>query len=90
MQANVHAVHVTQTVSDARISAVHAPYLCSVVGLLLALCPRLAGAGLLSELLQTGLQLQLFLAGLAELPRLLAVHRLQLTAQLPLLGTQLP
>lgn len=56
------------------------PYLCSVVGFLLALCPRLAGAGLLSELFQTGLQLQLFLAGLAELPRLLAVHRLQLAA----------
>lgn len=66
------------------------PYLCSVVGLLLALCPRLAGTGLLSELLQTGLQLQLFLAGLAELPRLLAVHRLQLAAKLPLFGAQLP
>lgn len=66
------------------------PYLCSVVGLLLALCPWLAGAGLLSELLQTGLQLQLFLAGLAELPRLLTVHRFQLAAQLPLLGAQLP
>ncbi|TNN58042.1 hypothetical protein EYF80_031714 [Liparis tanakae] len=66
------------------------PYLRGVVGLLLALRPRLAGAGLLSELLQTGLQLQLLLAGLAELPRLLAVHRLQLAAQLPLLGAQLP
>lgn len=66
------------------------PYLLSVVGLLLALCARLASAGLLSELLQTGLQLQLLLAGLAELPRLLAVYRFQLAAQLPLLGAQLP
>lgn len=65
-------------------------YLLSVVGLLLALCPRLASAGLLSELLQTGLQLQLLLAGLAELPRLLAVYCFQLAAQLPLLGAQLP
>lgn len=65
-------------------------YLLSVVGLLLALRPRLTSAGLLSELLQTGLQLQLLLAGLAELPRLLAVYRFQLAAQLPLLGTQLP
>lgn len=65
-------------------------YLLGVVGLLLALRARLAGAGLLPELLQTGLQLQLLLARLAQLPRLLAVHGLQLAAQLPLLGAQLP
>lgn len=65
-------------------------YLLGVVGLLLALRARLAGAGLLPELLQTGLQLQLLLARLAQLPRLLTVHGLQLATQLPLLGAQLP
>lgn len=87
---------ITQIVSDARTFSVRArvpplsPYLRCVVGLLLALCPHFAGTGLLSELLQTGLQLQLFLAGLAKLPRLLAVHCLQLAAKLALLGAQLP
>lgn len=64
--------------------------LLGVVGLLLALRARLAGAGLLPELLQTALQLQLLLTRLAQLPRLLAVHGLQLAAQLPLLSAQLP
>lgn len=66
------------------------PYLFSIVGLLLALCPRLAGASLLSKLLQTGLEFQLLLSGLAELPGLLAVYGFQLATQLPLLGAQLP
>ena len=65
-------------------------YLLGVARLLLALRPRLAGAGLLPELLQAGLQIQLLLAGLAELSRLLAVHRFQFAAQLALLGAQLP
>lgn len=90
----MNTLYVTEIHSDAKVCACMcspvSPYLCCVVGLLLALRPWLAGAGLLSELLQTGFQLQLLLAGLAELPCLLAVHRLQLAAQLMLLGAQLP
>lgn len=63
------------------------PYLLSIVGLLLTSHPWLTGASLLSELLQTGLQLQLLLVGLAELTSLLAVYCFQLTTQLPLLST---
>lgn len=65
-------------------------YLCCVVSLLLALYSSFTGAGLLSELFQTSLQLQLFLTGLVELPHLLAVHRLQFAAKLPLLCAQFP
>lgn len=94
MGVNINTIYFS--VSDGSICPLHAcgapriPYLGIVVGLLLALCPWLTGAGLLSELLQTSLQLQLLLAGMAELPRLLAVHRLQFAAKLALLGTQLP
>lgn len=96
MQANKHTVDATVIylrwfLMPKAVLHVHSPpYLFSVVGLLLALCPWLAGASLLSELLQTGLQLQLLLAGLAELPSLLTVYRFQLATQLSLLCAQLP
>ena len=65
-------------------------YLGGVVRLLLVLGAWFAGAGLLAQQLQPGLQLLLLVVGAGQPAGLLAVHRLQLAAELPLLGAQLP